>query len=308
MPSVDKIHLIWLQGQACTGCTVSFLNATHPSVLDLLTGFIPQATGITLDYHATIMAPWGDEAIEALRSAERGELEPFVLIVEGAVPDESFHGDQGFWCVTGEDEEGNPITFNERLDKLAKNAAALVAVGTCASFGGIPSGKPNPTGAMGVLDYLGPDWRSALNIPVVCVPGCPVHGEHLAETLTSAVLAVRGYLPVPDLDEFHRPKFIYGTMVHDTCPLGGYYSDWAYSKEYGEPYCMELLGCKGPMSHCDAPKRGFIEGVGGCTTCGSPCIGCTEPGFPDAPFSPFMKRESVTNYFGRTLNRLLGRR
>ena len=70
---------------------------------------------------------------------------------------------------------------------------------------------------------------------------------------------------------------------------------------------MELLGCKGPMSHYDAPKRGFIEGVGDCTTCGSPCIGCTEPGFPDAPFSSLMKRESVTGYFSRTLNRLLGR-
>jgi hydrogenase small subunit len=115
MSSVDKIHLIWLQGQACTGCTVSFLNATHPSVLDLLTGFIPQATGIILDYHATIMAPWGDVAIDALRSAEKGELGPFVLVVEGAVPDESFLEGKGFWCVTGEDEEGNPVTFNERL-------------------------------------------------------------------------------------------------------------------------------------------------------------------------------------------------
>ncbi|RLI07919.1 hyaluronate lyase, partial [Candidatus Bathyarchaeota archaeon] len=88
----EKIHVIWLSGQACTGCTVSFLNATHPSLVDILTGFIPQAAGITLDYHQTIMLPWGEEALKAVEAAERGELEPFVLVVEGAVPDEDKAG------------------------------------------------------------------------------------------------------------------------------------------------------------------------------------------------------------------------
>lgn len=305
---IEKIHLIWLPGQACTGCTVSFLNATHPSVLDLLTGFIPQAAGVTLDYHATIMLPWGEEALEAVKAAEKGELDPFVLVLEGAIPDESIaEKSGGYWCVIGEDEEGKPVTFNERLDRLAKNAAAIVAAGTCASFGGIPHGRPNPTGARGLLDFLGREWRSALKLPVVCVPGCPVHGEHLAEFLASAVLAIRGYLPVPELDEYHRPIFLFGALAHDQCPRGGYYSDWAFSKDYGEQYCMELLGCKGPMAHCDVPRRGCVEGIGGCPTVGSPCIGCTEPEFPDEPFSPFMKRVSVLAIVKRSIRRLLGK-
>jgi hydrogenase small subunit len=290
MSEIEKIHVVWLPGQACTGCTVSFLNATHPSVVDLLTGFIPQAAGVTLDYHQTIMLHWGEQALEAIKAAEEGKLEPFVLVLEGAIPDESIaEKTGGFWCVIGE-EDGKPVTFTDRLDKLAKNAAVIVSAGTCASFGGIPSGKPNPTGAKGALDYFGRDWKSKLGIPIINVPGCPVMGEHLAETLTHAVLAVRGYLPLPELDEEHRPTYLFGRTAHENCPRAGLFADGKNSHEFGEPYCMGLLGCKGPISHCDVPKRGFVEGVGGCPSMGSPCIGCTEPEFPDPPFSPFLSK------------------
>jgi hydrogenase small subunit len=295
MSQIDNIHVIWLPGQACTGCTVSLLNASHPSVLDLLTGFIPQAAGVTLDYHATIMLPWGDEALAAVTAAEKGELGPFVLVLEGSIPDEAIaKKTDGYWCVIGEDEEGQPVTFSERVDRLAKNAAAIVATGTCASFGGIPHGNPNPTGAKGVLDYLGKSWKSALGIPVITVPGCPSHGEHLAEVLAYAVLAVRGYLPLPELDEWHRPRFLFEHTAHESCPRAGLFADGKNSHEFGEPYCMGTMGCKGPISHCDVPKRGFIEGVGGCPSVGSPCIGCTEPNFPDAPFSPFLSKVPVS--------------
>ena len=297
MSEIERIHVVWLPGQACTGCTVSLLNASHPSVLDLLTGFIPQAAGVTLDYHATIMLPWGEEALGAVNAAERGELDPFVLVLEGAIPDESIAKSRGgYWCVIGEDEDGNPITFNERLDRLAKNAAAIVCAGTCASYGGIPHGNPNPTGAKGGIDYFGKSWKSVLGIPIVNVPGCPSHGEHLAEVLAYAVLAVRGYLPLPDLDEWHRPKFLFEHTVHENCPRAGLFADGRNSHEFGEPNCIGLLGCKGSISHCDVPKRGYVEGVGGCPSVGSPCIGCTEPEFPDAPFSPFLAK-APTSFF-----------
>jgi len=291
MSEIDKIHVIWLSGQACTGCTVSLLNASHPNLLDLLTGFIPQATGVTLDYHATVMLPWGDEALAAVDAAEKGELAPFVLVLEGAIPDESKAKETGgYWCVIGEDEEGNPITFNDRVDRLAKNAAAIVCAGTCSSYGGIPSGYPNPTGAKGAMDYLGKGWKSALGIPIINVPGCPAHGEHMAEVLAYAVLAVRGFLPLPELDVHNRPTFIFGQTAHENCPRAGLFADGKNSHEFGEPYCMGTMGCKGPISHCDVPKRGFVEGVGGCPTVGSPCIGCTEPEFPDPPTSPFLAK------------------
>jgi hydrogenase small subunit len=275
--------------------------------LDLLTGFIPQATGITLDYHATIMGPWGEDSLKAVNAAERGELGSFVLVLEGAIPDESLaKANGGYWCVIGEDEEGNPVTFNERIDGLSKHAAAIVCAGTCSSFGGIPSGNPNPTGAMGAMDYFGKNWKSVLGVPIINVPGCPSHGEHLAEVLAYAVLAVRGFLPLPDLDAQNRPVFLFGLTAHDNCPRAGLMGDGKNSHRFGEPYCMGLLGCKGPISHCDVPKRGFVEGVGGCPTVGSPCIGCAEPTFPDAPMSPFLAKAPASFFIGEKIHGITG--
>jgi hydrogenase small subunit len=116
--------------------------------------------------------------------------------------------------------------------------------------------------------------------------------------LAYAVLAVRGFLPLPDLDSEHRPTFLFGLTAHDNCPRAGLCSDGKLSKNFGDPNCMGSLGCKGPISHCDVPKRGFVEGVGGCPSMGSVCIACTEPAFPDAPTSPFMKKASIWFFLG----------
>jgi hydrogenase small subunit len=297
LSAIDKIHVVWIHGQSCSGDTVSFLNSTHPSVLDLLTGFIPQAAGVILDFQPTIMLPWGVEAMKAVEAAEKGELDPFVLLVEGAIPNEGLNKENGgHFCIFGEDEQGNVLSFNERLDRLSKKAAAIVAVGTCATFGGVVHGKPNPTGATGVYDYLGRNWKSKLGVPVINVAGCPAQAEHLAETLAHLVLTVRGYLPLPELDEFNRPMFIFSHTAHENCPRGARYASGDISKNFGDAGCMGGLGCKGPVSKCDVPKRGFVEGVGGCPTVGSNCIGCTQPGFPDAPYSPFLEKAPATAF------------
>jgi len=265
-------------------------GATHPSLVDVLGGFLPEVAGIALQYHPTIMLPHGEEALEKLRAAAKGDLDPFVLILEGAIPDEKKASEAGgFWCMIGE-EGGKPMLFSDWVAKLSERAVAVVAVGTCASYGGIPHGRPNPTGAKGALEFLGRDWKSKAGLPVICVPGCPAHGEHIVETLAALVLAIRGLLPLPALDEYHRPLFIFGKKAHECCPRAGFFAEGKYSERFGEPYCMGLLGCKGPISHCDVPRRGFIDGVGGCPTIGSICIGCTEPEFPDEPFSPFFRK------------------
>ncbi|ODS41732.1 MAG: hypothetical protein A7315_00425 [Candidatus Altiarchaeales archaeon WOR_SM1_79] len=303
----DELNVIWLQGQGCTGCTVSLTGGTHPSIVDVLTGFMPQIEGINLVYHPTLMLPWGEEAARILKDAEEGKYDPIVLVVEGAVPDEDKASKTGgYYCGIG-DLEGKMLTLNDVLSKLAERAGVVVAVGTCASFGGIPHGKPNPTGAKSVLEFLGRDYKSALGLPVINVSGCPPHGEYMIEALGHLVLTARGALPVPELDEHNRPVFLYGEKAHETCPRAGHYAEGDYSREFGDAGCMGMLGCKGPISHCDVPRRGFVEGVGGCPTVGGLCIGCTEPEFPDAPFGPFLRKAPGIVYARETFGDIKGK-
>ena len=291
---MQPINLVWLQGQGCTGDTVALISAREPSLVDVLTGILPEVSDINLAYHPTVMAPWGKTALSVLDDAKEGKLDPFVLILEGAIPDEQKAAREGgYYCAVG-DKDGKLITINELLMSLKDKAAAAVAVGSCASFGGIAAGKPNPTGAKGLLDFYGKDYKSTLGLPVINVSGCPAPGDNSIKTLAYLVLVARGVITAPpELDEHNRPKFLYGEMAHWICPRAGYASHGKYSHDFGEPYCMGLLGCKGPITYCRVPRDGFADGFGGCCTVGSICIGCTEPGFPDAPFSPFFKKAPV---------------
>jgi len=299
--NTDKIHVIWLQGQGCSGCTVSLTSAEYPSLTDLLTGFIPQASGVTLDYHPTLQVAWGSETTKVLEAAEKGDLNPFVLVLEGAVPDENLANKTGgYWCVLGE-EEGKFVTVSDWINRLSGKAAVVVAVGTCASFGGIPHGHPNPTGSKGLMDFLGRDWKSALGLPVICMPGCPVPGQDLAEIFAQLVLAVRGHVPLPELDEQHRPKSLFDALVHESCPRAGYYAGGKDAHLFGEPGCLGLLGCKGIITHCSSGKDGAE-----CTQLGSPCIGCAGPSFPDPPTSPFLDKAPVMPYVTDTFHGVIG--
>ena len=146
-----------------------------------------------------------DDFLEWFFKADRGELEPFVLVVEGSIPNEAIK-DEGYWCGFGNDPAtGQPMTTSEWLDRLAPKATAVVAVGTCATYGGIHAMAGNPTGAMGVPDYLGWDWKSKAGIPIVCVPGCPIQPDNLSETLTYLLYQATGQAPMIPLDEALRP-------------------------------------------------------------------------------------------------------
>ena len=143
------------------------------------------------------------------------------------------------------------------------------------------------TGAMGVPDYLGWDWRSKAGLPIVCVPGCPTHPDNLSETILYLLYQVAGQAPMIPLDEALRPTWLFGATVHEGCDRGGYYEQGDFADEYGSPKCLVKLGCWGPVVKCNVPKRGWINGVGGCPNVGGICIACTMPGFPDK-FMPFM--------------------
>ncbi len=179
------------------------------------------------------------------------------------------------------------MTTSEWIDRLAPKALVVLAVGTCATYGGIHAMAGNPTGAMGVPDYLGWNWKSKAGIPIVCVPGCPIHPDNLSETILYLLYQATGQAPMIPLDEELRPTWLFGHTVHEGCDRAGYYEQGDFAHEYGSPKCIVKLGCWGPVVKCNVPKRGWINGIGGCPNVGGICIGCTMPGFPDK-FMPFM--------------------
>jgi hydrogenase small subunit len=184
--------------------------------------------------------------------------------------------------------DGQPITTNEWVDRLAPKAAAVVAVGTCATYGGIPAMKNNPTGAMGLPDYLGWNWKSKAGLPVVCIPGCPAQPDNMTEVLVYLALHLAGLAPAPDLDDKLRPRWLFGRTTREGCNRAGFTEQGNFATEYGDdPRCLVKLGCKGPVVKCNVPVRGWVNGIGGCPNVGGICMACTMPGFPDK-YMPFM--------------------
>lgn len=182
------VHILWINaGLSCDGDSVSLTAATQPSIEELALGALPGLPKVAvhwplIDYECGPVQG-ADNFVEWFFKADRGELEPFVLVVEGSIPNERIKP-EGYWCGFGDDPEtGQPITTSEWLDRLTPKALAVVAIGTCATYGGIHAMAGNPTGAMGVPDYLGWEWKSKAGIPIVCIPGCPVHPDNASETL-----------------------------------------------------------------------------------------------------------------------------
>jgi hydrogenase small subunit len=282
-----EVHVLWLtQGLGCDGDSVSVTAAEQPSIEDILLGAIPGLPKVHL--HNPVLAyEVGDEFMEAFYKADRGDLGPFVLVVEGSIPNEKIKK-EGYWAAVGTDEKtGQPITTCEWIDRLAPKALAVIGAGTCATYGGIHAMAGNPTGCMGLADYLGWNWRSMAGLPVVNVPGCPVQPDNFTETLLYLLYQVAGLAPMIPLDEQLRPTWLFGKTVHEGCDRAGYYEQGDFALEYGSPKCLVKVGCWGPVVNCNVTKRGWMRGIGGCPNVGGICIACTMPGFPDKVM-PFM--------------------
>jgi hydrogenase small subunit len=285
--SIKTIEVLWITaGLGCDGESVALTAATQPSIEDLVLGGLPGLPKV--NFHNPFYAyENGDEFMLFLDRAEQGKLDPFILIIEGSMPNEEIK-DEGYWAAFGTDKiTGQPITTSEWVDRLAPQAWAVIAVGTCATYGGIHAMEGNPTGAMGLPDYLGWDWISKGGIPVVCVPGCPTPPDNITETLLYLLYQSVGRAPMINLDGALRPVWLYEETVHEGCDRGGYYEQAQFAEEYGSRYCIVKLGCWGPVVQCNVGKRGWMNGLGGCPNVGGICIGCTMPGFPDK-FMPFM--------------------
>ncbi|MBA2505192.1 MAG: hydrogenase expression protein HypE [Thermoleophilaceae bacterium] len=286
------VHVLWMtSGLGCDGDSLAMTSATSPSLEDIVQGVIPGTPKIVI--HTPVLAyETGAEFMQAWYDAEKGELDPFVLILEGSVPNEQING-EGHWAGFGVSPvTGQPITTNEWIDRLAPKAEVVVAMGTCATYGGIPAMKNNPTGAMGLVHYLGYEWRSRAGLPVVCMPGCPAQPDNITELLLYTCQFIAGSAPAPELDDQFRPTWLFGRSVREGCNRAGFTEQGKFATRYGDdPRCLVKLGCKGPVSRCNVPVRGWVNGVGGCPNVGGICIGCTMPGFPDK-YTPFMEADA----------------
>ncbi len=220
------LHILWMNGGlSCDGDSVALTAATQPSIEEIVLGALPGLPKVAVHWPLIDFEcgpeQGADNFIEWWHKADRGELDPFVLVVEGSIPNEAIKS-EGYWCGFGNNPAtGQPMTTSEWLDRLAPKATAILAVGTCATYGGIHAMAGNPTGAMGVPDYLGWDWKSKAGLPIVCVPGCPIQPDNLSETILYLLYQVAGQAPMIPLDEALRPKWLFEATVHQGCDRAG---------------------------------------------------------------------------------------
>lgn len=254
-----KPSVIWLHFQECTGCTESLLRVSHPELAELILDLV------SLDYHETLFAAAGTQAEDALRSAvEKGEGK-YVCVVEGSIPVK----DGGIYCKIG------GRTAMDILADVAAKAGAVIAIGSCASWGGVQSSGPNPTGARGVPEVL---KFQGIEKPVVTLPGCPGN----AYNFLGVALQYATFGRLPALDALGRPLFAYGRLVHSVCPRRAHFNAGRFAESYGDQghragYCLYKLGCKGPVTHANCSVQHFDDVVGAWPVgIGHPCAGCTE--------------------------------
>jgi hydrogenase small subunit len=255
--SKKRPSVIWLHFQECTGCTESLLRAEHPTLEKLILDVI------SLDYHETLFAAAGHQVEAARRLAMKENQGKYLLVVEGAIPTK----DKGIYCKIGGQ------TAIDMLKECAADAGAVVAIGSCSSWGGMPSTAPNPTGSSSAGEVLGK--------VIPNIPGCPPNPYNFLSTVVHFLT----FGKLPEVDHLGRPKFAYSRLIHDNCERRAHFDAGRFAMEFGDEghrkgYCLYKLGCKGPETYANCPSILFGD-VGNASWpvgTGHPCIGCTEKG------------------------------
>ncbi len=259
---VQRPSVVWLNFASDTGCTEALIKAHYPNAAQLI------LETLSMDYNETIMAAAGVQAEEILQQAlKRGD---YILIIEGAIPTKKGYG---------------MIARREMIDvgrEFAGKAKAVIAVGSCATWGGVPAGDPNPAGLKGVRDALGTE---CINLDL-----CPVNEAIVVATIVDFLLTKR----IPELDGFGRPKIFYGQTIHDQCERRAHFEAGRFVERFGSReeelgYCLYKVGCKGPMTYANCSKMRYNDRVSWCIGAGGPCIGCAEHGWVDK-FAGFYER------------------
>jgi hydrogenase small subunit len=276
----DKPVVVWLEFQDCAGNTESFLRSSRPTTAEIVLDVL------SVDYHETIMAAAGHQAHQLLDETVAKLKGKYLAVVEGSIPT----GANGAYCTIG----GRSALHIAR--QVCSDAAATIAVGTCAAFGGLPAAAPNPTGALSVDDAV-PGLKNLINLPA-----CPVNAENLA----ALVVYYLSFGHWPELDRFRRPLFAYGKTIHDNCERRAHFDSGQYVEAWGDEghrtgYCLYKMGCKGPVAFQNCPNIRWNEGTNWPVGCGHPCIGCAEPDFWDK-MTPFYSHLPDIPGFGRGAN------
>jgi hydrogenase small subunit len=273
LESKARPPVIWLHFQECTCCSESFIRSSHPIVADVL------LDKISLNYTETLQASAGHQAEKCLQDTIKNSVGKYILLVEGSVPTK----DDGVYCtIAGRAAE-------DILQEAAKDAAVVIAWGSCASNGCIQAAKPNPTGATPV--------HKLIDKPVVNVPGCPP----IADVMTGVVTHLLVFGSVPELDNLGRPKEFYSRRVHDTCYRRPYYDAGLFVESWDDErarkgYCLYKMGCRGPVTYNACSVTKWNGGLSYPIQSGHGCIGCSEAGFWDN--GPFYRHLAAFPGFG----------
>ncbi|MBA4601830.1 hydrogenase small subunit [Thermoactinomyces mirandus] len=275
METNKRVPVIWLEFQSCSGCSESFIRSTHPKAESVLLDMI------SLEYSEVLSAAAGHQVEEAKHNTFKQYPGEYVLVVEGSIP-----GDE-FTTVSGKPARAV-------LEEAAKNCKFVITYGSCASWGGLPAAKPNPTGAVPVTDVV-------KDKPVVLVPGCPP----IAEVMTGVIAHVITFGAVPELDRFGRPKAFYRHRIHDKCNRRAYFDSGLFAESFDDVgakqgYCLYKLGCAGPTTYSACPEMRWNGGTSYPIQSGNPCIGCTEKNFWDN--GPFFARRAKIMGTQTTIN------
>ncbi len=280
-----RLPVLWLELQSCTGNSMALIRNANPGIDDIVLELL------SLEYAEVLMAPSGQAAEDVLQASIDRYDGQYIAVFEGSVP----VGNDGRFLTIGPSGE----TGASRVEHVARHAAAVIAAGSCASYGGIPAARPNPTTALGVGDFL---RNRGIHKPVINLPACPVSSTNVVGTILEYAMFGR----LPSLDAFGRPLWAYADRIHDKCERRGHFDagefveGWTDIEGMKEGLCLFKVGCKGPMTHNNCGVVRYNDGASWPIMSGHGCIGCSEPGFWDVltPFEvPLAGRVYPTPFF-----------
>lgn len=259
LENTPRQSVIWLSFQECTGCTESLTRAHASTIEGLIFNLI------SLDYHHTLQAASGEAAENARQAAMKANNGNYLLVVDGSIP----LGHPGYSTIAG-------ISNHEMLLEVAQGAKAIIAVGTCAAFGGLPHAFPNPTGAVSVQELI-------TDKPIINVPGCPP----IPVVISSLIAHYVTLGQLPQLDSLNRPLSFFGENIHDRCYRRPFYERGKFAESFDDEgarqgWCLYKLGCKGPVTYNACAITKWNNAVSFPIESGHGCLGCSEPDFWDA--------------------------